>query len=54
VLWGKVHIYGWLGWVMRSLADLRGFKEYEPWWQASKRWMATNDTEESCPLCIDK
>jgi NADH dehydrogenase len=51
VLWGEVRIYGKLGWLLRSFADLIAYHDYEPWQLASKRWMAENDAEESCPLC---
>lgn len=51
VLWGKVRIYGWLGWILRSLADLVAYHDYEPWRIATKRWAAENDSEETCPTC---
>ena len=51
VLWGKVKIYGFMGWILRSLADLRGFSDYEPWWRAGKQWMTTFEEEEDCPTC---
>jgi NADH dehydrogenase len=51
VLWGKQQYYGWIGWILRSLADLRGFKDYEPWWKAGEQWMTEFETEEDCPTC---
>ncbi|MBX4190509.1 FAD-dependent oxidoreductase [Candidatus Saccharibacteria bacterium] len=51
VLWNKTHIYGWFGWVLRSAADFVGYKDYEPWWPASKHWMAEYQEEETCPVC---
>lgn len=51
LLWGKVRMYGILGWVFRSLADLVAYHDYQPWQIASKRWVAVDDTEESCPIC---
>jgi NADH dehydrogenase len=51
VLWGDVHLYGWVGWVLRSAADFAGYHDYEPWWTASKHWMAEYETEPSCPVC---
>jgi NADH dehydrogenase len=54
VLWNKVHIYGWSGWMMRSAADFLGYKDYEPWWPASKHWMAEYQEEETCPVCTGK
>lgn len=51
VVWGKVRIYGKLGWLLRSLADLIAYHDYEPWQLASRRWVAENDNEEICPYC---
>lgn len=51
VLWGKVRIYGKLGWLLRSLADLIAYHDYQPWQLATKRWAAENDSEETCPYC---
>ncbi len=51
VLWGPVRIYGWLGWLLRSAADLIAYHDYEPWKLATKRWAAEPDSEESCPHC---
>lgn len=51
VLWGKVRIYGRLGWILRSLADLVAYNDFEAWQMAAKRWMATDDSEEVCTLC---
>lgn len=51
VLWGKVRIYGWLGWVLRSLADLLLYHDYLPVDKATKRWVSMNDQEDYCPHC---
>lgn len=51
VLWGDLRIYGWLGWVLRRLADLVAYHDIEPWWKASKLWMAESAEEEDCPNC---
>ncbi len=51
VLWGRVRLYGRLGWIMRSLADLIAYHDYEPWQLASKLWVAAGDSEETCPIC---
>jgi len=51
VLWGKVRIYGRLGSMLRSLADLVAYHDYEPWQLATKHWIASEDSEESCPIC---
>jgi NADH:ubiquinone reductase (H+-translocating) len=54
VLWNNVHIYGWLGWLLRSAADFAGYHDYEPWWTASKHWMAEYETETTCSICSSK
>lgn len=51
VLWGKVQLYGLLGWVLRSLADLRAFADYEPWWKAGGQWLTGFEGQEECPTC---
>ena len=52
VLWGKVHLYGWLGWVLRESADLIAFHDYEPWPQATKQWLTEFGDHEDCPICM--
>lgn len=51
VQWGPVRLYGFLGYVLRSLADLIAYHDYEPWWKATKRWAAMDDREKRCPYC---
>jgi NADH dehydrogenase len=51
VMWGQLHLYGWAGWVLREAADLKGFSDYEPWWKASKHWLAQENDEETCSVC---
>jgi NADH dehydrogenase len=51
VLWGKVRVFGWLGWVLRSLADLVEYHDYLPWRLAMQRWESIDDKEETCPHC---
>ncbi len=51
VQYRQLHIYGWLGWLMRSAADFLGYHDYEPWWRASEHWMAGAQQETSCPVC---
>lgn len=54
VLWNNIHLYGWLGWVMRSAADFVGYHDYEPWWKASKHWMAEMQEAKDCPTCAGR
>jgi len=51
VLWRQTHFYGWLGWLLRSAADFTGYHDYEPWWTASKHWIAEYEDEATCPVC---
>ena len=51
VLWSRVHLYGWAGWVMRTAADYAGYHDYEPWWPAGKHWIAEFELEVTCPVC---
>lgn len=52
VVWGNLRIYGWLGWVLRQAADFIGFRDYQPWWKASKQWLTEFGEEESCKVCL--
>jgi NADH dehydrogenase len=54
VAWGEREFFGFIGWVLRRFADLKAYHDYEPWWQASKHWMAFTEGEESCPVCSKK
>jgi NADH dehydrogenase len=51
VLWGKFRIYGRLGSILRSLADLVAYHDFEPWHLATKRWMAIDEDEDNCGIC---
>lgn len=51
VLWGKVRLYGRIGWWLRRAADLIAYRDYEPWKMAVDRWMAEAEEEENCPTC---
>lgn len=53
MLWNGVQIYGWLGWVLRRAADLIAYHDYEPFQQATPRWLAEDDPEEQCTVCRD-
>jgi NADH dehydrogenase len=51
VVWNNVHIYGWFGWLLRSAADAIGYHDYEPWWTASKHWLAEYQDQPDCLVC---
>ncbi len=53
VLWGKVRLYGRIGWWLRRMADLSAYREYTSWPLAFSRFLADGDRQESCPLCVD-
>lgn len=51
VVWGKLKFYGRLGWALRRAADLIAYNDYEPWFRASKHWVAEYKNEDLCPHC---
>lgn len=51
VLWGKVRLYGRLGWAMRRAADFLGYSDYEPVFKATKRWLTEFEREDMCEVC---
>lgn len=54
VYWGRVSIFGWVGWLLRSAADWVGYKDFEPWWEATELLLASNDQENKCRICDQK
>lgn len=51
VVWGPLHIYGKLGWLIRQAADWIGYKDLAPWWKATELLFANADEEHLCPVC---
>lgn len=51
VLWGRLHLYGWLGMFVREAADLVGFHDLEPWKKATKQWYSEFTIEDDCEIC---
>lgn len=51
VVWGSMHIYGWLGWIIRQASYWVGYRDLEPWWRATELLMANTDKEDDCPVC---
>ncbi len=51
VIWGKLRIYGWLGYLLRQAADFNGFRDLEPWLQATEQWYTTFTEEDGCDIC---
>lgn len=55
VQWGKRHFSGFVGWVLRVLADLIGFHDLQSWPKAGEQWMQSlTDDEMDCPNCTKK
>ncbi len=51
VLWGKIRIYGRLGWLLRRLADLRLYLTFLPFRKALIIWRYGFVDEETCTIC---
>lgn len=52
VEWGRHHFSGFIGWILRSLADLIGFHDLETWPNAGEQWLESMEEETlKCPHC---
>lgn len=51
VEWGRWYFDGWLGWLLRGAADLRGFLDIQPIPEAAEQWSRMFDQEDLCPVC---
>lgn len=51
VQWGHIHLYGWIGYVLREAADLIGFHDLEPWHKAAKQWLTEFSSQDDCVVC---
>jgi NADH dehydrogenase len=51
VLWGKLEFFGWLGWVLRELADFVAFHDLEKLLPATRQWLSEFVEEDECPTC---
>ncbi len=51
VNWGRLRLYGWLGWAMREAADMKGFRALESWRRASKQWYTEFTRDDACEKC---
>jgi NADH dehydrogenase len=45
------HLYGFIGAVLRRLADLVGYADIESWPKAVKVWLQDSRQEHGCPVC---
>lgn len=51
VSWGPFRVYGRLGWLLRRAADFMGYRDYEPFFKATKHWFADYEQEDLCSHC---
>lgn len=51
VVWGKLRLYGWIGWTLREAADLVGFHDLEPWDKAIPQWYSAFTIDDDCDVC---
>jgi NADH dehydrogenase len=54
VRWGHLEFYGRIGSLIRRLADLAGFHDYEPWKLATSKFIEEYEDEDDCPHCEKK
>ncbi|HSW65806.1 MAG TPA: NAD(P)/FAD-dependent oxidoreductase [Bacillota bacterium] len=55
VQWGKRHFSGYIGWILRSLADLVAFHDLQSWPKAGEQWIRSMEDENlDCPNCAPK
>lgn len=53
VLWGNLRVYGFAGWALRRLADLRLYLRFLPLSKALTLWRYGIVVEEECNICRD-
>jgi NADH dehydrogenase len=51
VVWRKVQINGWVGYLLRQAADLVGFHGLEPWPVATKQFLTEYGYQDDCEVC---
>jgi NADH:ubiquinone reductase (H+-translocating) len=54
VVWGKLHLKGWIGWLLREAADFVAFRDYEAWPKATEQFLTERQVEEDCTICNTK
>ena len=54
LIWGKVHLHGWLGWVLREVADYVAFNDYESWPKATRQFFTELNEQDACQVCDTK
>lgn len=51
VVYKKLRIHGWPGWLLREAADFVAFNDLEAWPKAALQWSTGLGTEEDCKEC---
>lgn len=51
VEWGKYHLYGKLGWLLREAGDFVAFTDIEPLPEAAEQWAHVLQRQDLCPTC---
>jgi NADH dehydrogenase len=54
VIWGKVHLFGVIGWLLHEAADIVGFHDYESWPKATEQFLTEYSVQENCKICNTK
>lgn len=50
--WRGIKFTGRTGWVLRRLADLLAYHDYQPWKLATKRWSEAKTDDNQCSMCV--
>jgi NADH:ubiquinone reductase (H+-translocating) len=51
VQWGRLELFGYVGWILRRLADLIGYHDLASWPHAVRTWLQDTRHEDGCPVC---
>jgi NADH dehydrogenase len=51
VVWRKLQLNGWIGYLLREGADLIGFHDLEPWPVATKQFLTEFSSQDNCEVC---
>jgi NADH:ubiquinone reductase (H+-translocating) len=54
VQWGRLHLYGYIGYILRRLADLIAYADIETWPKALRVWFQDFRREDNCQICSPK
>jgi NADH dehydrogenase FAD-containing subunit len=51
VMWGKLELFGWVGYSLRQAADAKAYSELEPLMKAVRHWFTEFGEQEDCIVC---